>query len=88
MSTEIKKQNIYSLLENIASELRFSNSDDRLWGAEDIGRYMGLAKKTVQSRVLIINTFPRAVRMPSDTGLGGKRWVPSEVKQWVLRHRH
>lgn len=31
--------------------------------------------------------FPRAVRTPTESGLGGRRWYAKEVKYWVSKNR-
>lgn len=56
---------------------------ERLWAAEDIARYMGLSKGSVQTHILSKTGFPKPVILAS----GGRRWVPAEVKAWTLRHR-
>lgn len=80
---------IKKMLEDILQELRYhSKNCDGLWDAEDIARYMKLAKSTVQSRIICKPSFPRPLRVPtSDIGMGGRRWLAKEVKQWLSRHR-
>ena len=77
------------LLIEILHELKAQTAanDDRLWNANDIARYMNLSTSSVQSRVIARRDFPRAVRIPTDKGLGGRRWYPDEVKTWVKRNR-
>ena len=78
-----------NVIQEILEELRYQGrNNDALWDANDIARYMRLSKSTVQSRIICKRNFPRALRMPtSDTGMGGRRWLAKEVKQWVMRHR-
>ncbi|MFM2480174.1 helix-turn-helix transcriptional regulator [Celerinatantimonas sp. YJH-8] len=77
------------VIDEILEELRYQGrGNDSLWDAGDIARYMHLSKSTVQSRIICRENFPRAVRLPtSETGLGSRRWLAQEVKQWVMRHR-
>ncbi|MFM2477346.1 helix-turn-helix transcriptional regulator [Celerinatantimonas sp. MCCC 1A17872] len=77
------------VIDEILEELRYQGrGNDSLWDADDIARYMRLSKSTVQGRIICRESFPLAVRLPtSDTGLGGRRWLAKEVKQWVMRHR-
>lgn len=75
------------LLLEILNELRAQNAAaGDLWNAEDIARYMRLSRSSVQSRVLCRNDFPRAIRIPMDSGMGGRRWYAKEVKYWVSNH--
>lgn len=73
----------------ILDEIRAQNQNDQdLWDAESIGRYMGLKKSTVQSKILCKETFPTAIRLPtSEKGLGGRRWLAAEVRAWVMKHK-
>jgi len=59
-----------------------------LWDVNDIAEFLRLSKSSVQSRVICRRDFPRCVRIPTgDTGLGGRRWIANEIRDWVLRHR-
>ena len=76
------------LLLEILNEIKAQTAAaGELWKTDDIARYMRLSVSSVQSRILTRKDFPRAVRIPTDEGLGGKRWYASEVKSWVKRHR-
>lgn len=77
------------LLLEILNELKAQNAanDNSLWTASDIARYMRLSTSSVQSRVITRNNFPRAVRIPTEKGLGGRRWYPKEVRDWARKHR-
>lgn len=78
-----------NIAQKILEELRYQGrNNDALWDAGDIAHYMKLSKSTVQSRIICKKSFPIALRMPtSETGMGGRRWLAKEVKQWTLRHR-
>lgn len=55
--------------------------DNDLWDADDLAQYMRLTKKTVQTHIITTEGFPNPVILAT----GGRRWVSSEVKAWVLR---
>ncbi|WP_157234612.1 hypothetical protein WKI13_02160 [Teredinibacter turnerae] len=76
------------LLLEILNELKAQNAhSNELWSAQDIARYVRLSTSSVQSRVICRKDFPRAVRIPTDNGLGGRRWYASEVREWIRRNR-
>lgn len=76
------------ILLEILNELKAQNiATGELWNIDDLARYMRLSKSSVQSRVICRKDFPRAVRIPTDNGLGGRRWYALEVKQWLSRNR-
>jgi len=66
---------VEKLLLEILNELKAQNTanDNRLWNASDIARYMNLSTSSVQSRVIARKDFPRAVRIPTDNGMGGEK---------------
>jgi len=61
--------------------------DNTLWDLGDIGTYMNLSKSSIQRRIVNKSGFPRAIRLPTESGQGGRRWKPQEVKDWTMRHR-
>jgi predicted DNA-binding transcriptional regulator AlpA len=76
------------LLLEILNELKTQHSERAdVWALEDIARYLRLSRSSVQSRVTCRKDFPRAVRIPTDSGLGGRRWYAKEVKQWLSKNR-
>ncbi len=76
------------LLIEILNEIKAQNiANAELWNASDIARYMRLSLSSVQSRVICRRDFPRAVRIPTENGLGGRRWYAREVREWVGRNR-
>ena len=76
------------ILLEILNELKAQNiAKNELWAASDIARYMRLSTSSIQSRVICRKDFPRAVRIPTDNGMGGRRWYAKEVKEWVARNR-
>lgn len=44
-------------------------------------------RSSVQSRIICREDFPRAVRIPTGSGLGGRRWYAKEVKYWISKNR-
>jgi predicted DNA-binding transcriptional regulator AlpA len=81
-ASEKKIDAIAGMLHDVLGEIRGQQAD-RLWDAEDIANYTRLSKKTVQGHLVQKPGFPRPVILAT----GGRRWVPKEVKAWVLRHR-
>ena len=79
---------VEKLLLEILNELKSQRAErSELWSADDIARYMRLSRSSVQSRVITRREFPRAVRIPTENGLGGRRWYAKEVKDWLKRNR-
>jgi len=70
---------------NEIKSLRANNSE--LWNVDDIAHYVRLSRSSIQSRIICRRDFPRAIRIPTDNGLGGRRWYAKEVKYWVSRNR-
>ncbi len=76
------------LLLEILNELKSQQSERTdIWAVDDIARYLRLSRSSVQSRVTCRKDFPRAVRIPTDSGMGGRRWYAKEVKNWLLKNR-
>ena len=62
-------------------------TNDRLWTAEEVGRYLGRTKMTVLKQDQYIVGFPRPIRLPTAKGRGHPRWVPEEIRQWAMGQR-
>jgi len=62
-------------------------SNDTLWDMKAIGKYMRLSVSTVQQRVVTIQGFPRAIKLPTTDNGGQRRWQPAEIKAWAGRHK-
>ena len=76
------------LLLEILNELRSLHSDNaEIWTVDDIANYVRLSRSSVQSRIICRKDFPRAIRIPTDSGMGGRRWYSKEVKHWASRNR-
>ena len=56
-----------------------------LWNAEDVAKYMNLAKKTVQNNIICQPDFPKPLKPIPNSRT--RRWIPSEVMDWVLNTR-
>lgn len=52
---------------------------EALWQAEEIGKFLKLAAKTVQNSMPSWPDFPKAILLPT----GGRRWLPGEVTAWA-----
>ncbi len=62
--------------------------NDKLWRDEDVAEYLGVSMDTVRRKLLCKSTFPKAIQLPTGGTRGAhRRWVPAEVKKWVLKHR-
>ena len=77
----INEQN-YNQAERLLNKLA-RLADDALWDYGDIAEHISLAKKTVQTKIVTADGFPRAIIIPS----GGRRWVAREVKDYLKRQR-
>jgi predicted DNA-binding transcriptional regulator AlpA len=76
------------LLIEILNELKTQQAVSAdVWAADDIARYLRLSRSSIQSRVICRKDFPRAVRIPTDSGMGGRRWYAKEVKYWLSKNR-
>lgn len=72
------------LLKQILSEMRIQNLDKRLWSMDDIATYIGLSKGTVRQRIVCKIDFPRCIKINTN---GQPRWNPTEVREWINKHR-
>ena len=76
------------LLLEILNEMKAQRAEStEIWNVDDIAHYMRLSRSSIQSRVISRNDFPRALRIPTENGLGGRRWYSIEVKQWLAKNR-
>lgn len=76
------------LLEAILSELKsHAIYQYEIWDAGDIAKFLRLSRSSVQSRIICRKDFPRAIRIPTNNGSGGRRWYASEVKEWIAKNR-
>lgn len=79
---------ILNILAEILTEIRrLQGSESEVWRTDDVAKFLKLSKSSVQSRVISRPDFPRAVRIPSENGTGGKRWYAREVKAWLQKNR-
>lgn len=76
------------LLLEILGELKsYRAATTELWNVDDIARYIRLSRSSTQSRIICRKDFPRAIRIPTNNGLGGRRWYAKEVKYWIAKNR-
>ena len=76
------------LLEAILAELKSQTVYHyEIWNADDIGKFLRLSRSSVQSRIICRKDFPRAIRIPTDNGSGGRRWYANEVREWIAKNR-
>lgn len=81
-AAQTKDDDLAGAIRDLISRMDRSLNND-LWDADDIAVYMRLSKKSVQNHIIDTPGFPKAVVLVT----GGRRWVASEVKAWVLRRR-
>ncbi len=78
------EQKQIDLLEQIAAQLKIAGGDNRLWSLDDIAAYIGLSKSSVQNRIICKPGFPKPIKLNEERS---RRWLPKEVKEWVLSHQ-
>ena len=61
---------------------RVPPSEDRLWAIGDLAAWLHVGESTAY-KVAAQPTFPKSIRIAGKC----RRWMPSEVKAWVLRQR-
>lgn len=80
--------NIDQLAESIAKKMATSVPLElRLWNAAECAEYLRVAPRQFKERTSQIHTFPPAVRLPSDNGLGHPKWYAQEVIDWAKKYR-
>lgn len=60
--------------------------DETLWSTEQIAKWLGLSKQTVELRVVTRPGFPAALR-PVDSAQAQRRWFASDVLDWARRNK-
>ena len=78
---------IEELLTAILEELKSAKVPNRLWSVSDIAAYLNRSKITIQQRIVCKPDFPKAVRIPTQTGKVGPLWYQSEVKDYIRKHQ-
>ena len=80
---------IDSLASAIAKKLAPAISlDIDLWSAAEIAAYLKISPRQVTERMVLIPSFPRAIRLPAfGGGRSRPRWKGAEVVAWVERHQ-
>ncbi|MEW5248629.1 AlpA family phage regulatory protein [Microbulbifer sp. 2201CG32-9] len=72
---------VEKIVDTITAALRGAHG--RLWTSEDIATYLSCSESTV-FRLTAKPGFPQPVKI---TGVGGRRWVSEEVRDWAKRQR-
>lgn len=60
--------------------------EETLWSSEQIGKWLGLSKQTVELRVVTRPGFPAALR-PVDSKQAQRRWFASDVLEWARMNK-
>ncbi len=60
--------------------------EETLWSTEQIAKWFGLSKATVELRVVTRPDFPPGVR-PVDSAQAQRRWFASDIVDWARRNR-
>ncbi|WP_366523462.1 AlpA family phage regulatory protein [uncultured Microbulbifer sp.] len=72
---------VENIVDTITAALRGAHT--RLWTSEDIATYLSCSESTV-FRISAKPGFPQPVKI---NGVGGRRWVSEEVRDWAKRQR-
>ncbi|WP_282509650.1 hypothetical protein [Burkholderia cepacia] len=60
--------------------------DETLWSTEQIAKWLGLSKATVELRVVSRKDFPAGIR-PVESQQAQRRWFASDVLEWARCNR-
>ena len=69
-----------------ALNMAVANGVPALWTVDDIAQWLQLSVSSVKQSVVVRPGFPAPV-MPTGVDGAAKRWLASEVTQWVMQHR-
>ncbi|WP_371877070.1 helix-turn-helix transcriptional regulator [Microbulbifer sp. 2205BS26-8] len=72
---------VEKIVDTITAALRGAHT--RLWTSEDIAAYLSCSESTV-FRISAKSEFPQPVKI---AGIGGRRWVSEEVRDWAKKQR-
>ena len=53
--------------------------EKEIWNAKQCADYLGINVRTFAEKLSLRPGFPRSFRLPSDKGLGSKRWWAREI---------
>lgn len=70
----------------LSRRLAVANGVPELWTVDDIASWLQLSASSVKQSVVARPGFPAPV-MPTGVDGAAKRWLSSEVTQWVTQHR-
>ena len=75
-----------SAIHQLTRRLAVANGVPELWTVDDIAVWLQLSVSSVKQSVVARPGFPVPV-MPTGVDGAAKRWLASEVTQWVIQHR-
>lgn len=58
-----------------------------LWTLPEVADFLKLSESHVYQRIICRPDFPKAVVLPGRGSVKQRRWVVSEVREWVLDRR-
>lgn len=71
----------------VARRIRPQIEDD-LWDSECAGLYLKVSARTVAERFAPLPDFPKAIRLPTESGgRGHPRWPAEEIRAWAKKYR-
>ncbi|MBB2930989.1 hypothetical protein [Paraburkholderia silvatlantica] len=70
---------------NTIEKQRFK-PEETLWSSEQIACWLGLSKKTVETRVITRPGFPAALR-PVESMQAHRRWFAGDVLDWARKNK-
>jgi len=89
MTAQTAEPDIASVLKRLADVLEKPAIpvQHQWWDAKSVAAYIGVKSRTVVDCYAHRPGFPKAARLPSESGLGPLRWPAKEVMQWMERQR-
>lgn len=55
-----------------------------LWGGDEVAQFLKRDRRTTMERIVVMPTFPRAIRLPTISGGKGQPlWKAAEVVAWA-----
>lgn len=77
---------LVSAIQLLTRRLAVANGVPELWTVDDMASWLQLSVSSVKQSVIARPGFPAPV-MPTGVDGAAKRWLASEVTQWVMQHR-
>lgn len=61
---------------------------NRLVPAKEVAQFLGVTPRQVTERYMLVDSFPKAIRLPTpDGGRGKPKWYMEEIQAWVDRFK-